>query len=251
MEGISTLVTSIATILWPIIVIGILVIFRKSVQGLIDSARGRKFTVKIGEMELSMDEFSKQQGDMIKDLQKRVNELQRKVDGRKTEAGTSLSKAMEDEVGAEELAEESQMPENARERESKPDAESVTLDIDDDISDILWVDDNPKNNAFLIDSLHYQGISVSTAANTQEAVERFKHGAFDCVISDSCRHEGKEVDNCQAGFELSSIIRELNEHVPIYIYTDEVDDKMKAKAQDVGATAITSSPSELLKLLSD
>ena len=88
MEGISTLVTSIATILWPIIVIGILVIFRKSVQGLIDSARGRKFTVKIGEMELSMDEFSKQQGDMIKDLQKRVNELQRKVDGRKTEAGT-------------------------------------------------------------------------------------------------------------------------------------------------------------------
>jgi CheY-like chemotaxis protein len=250
-EGISTLVTSIATILWPIIVIAILFLFRKSVQGLIDSARGRKFTVKIGEMELSMDELSKQQGDMIKDLQKRVNELQRKIEMKSAMLEATSMPKLEDEAGAEELAEESQEPENLRETASKPNAESVTLDIDDDISDILWVDDHPKNNAFLIDSLQYQGISVSTAANTEEAVERFKRGAFDCVISDSCRHEGKEMDNCQAGFELSSIIREMDEDVRIYIYTDEVDEKMRMKAQHVGATAITSSPSELLKLLSD
>ncbi|MCP4141154.1 MAG: response regulator [Chloroflexi bacterium] len=251
MEGISTLINSIATILWPIIVIGILFIFRKNVQGLIESARGRKFTVKIGEMELSMDEFSKQQGDMIKDLQKRVNELQRKIELKSTEPEAAPMAEMEEESGAEPVAEESAEPENARETASKPDAESVTLDIDDDITDILWVDDNPKNNAFLIDSLYYQGVSVSTAENTKEAVERFKHGAFDCVISDSCRHEGKEVDNCQAGFELASIIREMDEEVRIYIYTDKVDEKMRMKAQHVGATAITSSPSELLKLLSD
>ena len=169
MEGISTLVTSIATILWPIIVIAILFLFRKSVQGLIDSARGRKFTVKIGEMELSMDELSKQQGDMIKDLQKRVNELQRKIEMKSAMLEATSMPKLEDEAGAEELAEESQEPENLRETASKPNAESVTLDIDDDISDILWVDDHPKNNAFLIDSLQYQGISVSTAANTEEA----------------------------------------------------------------------------------
>ena len=51
MEGISSLINSIATILWPIIVVFILFLFRKNVQGLIESARGRKFTVKIGEME--------------------------------------------------------------------------------------------------------------------------------------------------------------------------------------------------------
>ncbi|MBT3188626.1 MAG: response regulator [Anaerolineae bacterium] len=249
MEGISNIISSVATILWPLIVIVILILFRKSVQALIESARGRKFTVKIGEMELSMDEFSKQQGDMIKDLQNRVNELQRKI-----EAKTDLPVA--DSPKAEELSFEERRVEIRREAdvplvESMFNAEIVTLDIDDDISDILWVDDNPRNNAFLIDSLHNQGISVSTAANTNEALERFKRGTFDCVISDSCRHEGKEVDNCQAGFELSSAIRELNEDVPIYIYTDEVDEKMKEKAHNVGATAITSSPSELLKLLSD
>lgn len=251
MEGISTLISSIATILWPGIVIAILIIFRKSVQGIIDSARGRKFTVKIGEMELSMDEFSKQQGDMIKDLQSRLNDLQRKIDAGDSEPETKLAPKKEAKAEAENKAARLQKEADAQQAESKPNSEVVTLDIDDDISDILWVDDNPKNNAFLIDSLHYQGISVSTAKNTKEAVERFEHGAFDCVISDSCRHEGKEVDNCQAGFELSSLIREIDKDVPIYIYTDKVDEKMKKKARNVGATAITSSPSELLKLLSD
>ncbi len=249
MEGYAPIIESIATILWPIIVIIILLSFRQNIQALIKSSETRKFTVKIGEMELNMDEFSKQQGDMIKDLQTRVNELQRQMERK----GNPITKA---EVSAETLGFEDRRvdvrrSEDAQRVARKPNAESVTLDIDDNINDILWVDDNPKNNAFLIDSLHYQGISVSTAAGTKEAVARFKHGAFDCVISDSCRHEGKTLANCQAGFELAGSIRELDDDVPIYMYTDEVDEKMKAKARNVGATAITSSPSELLKLLSD
>ncbi len=246
MEEISTIISSIATILWPLIVLLILIIFRKGVQALIDSALGRKFTLKVGEMELSMDEFSKQQGDMIKDLQTRVNELQRQVENK-----TKTSAKDSEELGFENRRVDIRRSEDSHDTESKPNVKSVTLDIDDDINDILWVDDNPKNNAFLIDSLHYQDIKVSTAKDTKEALERFKNGAFDCVISDSCRHEGKEFDNCQAGFELSSLIREINEDVPIYIYTDKVDEIMKKKARHVGATAITSSPSELLKLLSD
>lgn len=245
MEGTSALINSIATILWPLIVIIILLLFRKSVLGIMESARGRKFTFKVGEMELSMDEFSKQQGDMIKDLQTRVNKLQRQMEPK----GNALPSA--EELDFEDRRKDVRRAEDAPKAESKSNAERVTLDIDDDISDILWVDDNPKNNAFLIDSLHYHGVSVSTAKDTKEAINRFVHGAFDCIISDSCRHEGKEFDNCQAGFELSSQIRKINDDVPIYIYTDKVDEKMKIKAHNVGATAITSSPSELLKLLSD
>ena len=249
MEGTPALINSIATILWPLIVIIILLLFRKSVLGILESARGRKFTFKVGEMELSMDEFSKQQGDMIKDLQTRVNKLQRQMEPK----DDALNKAAlsEEELDFDDRRREVRRAEDAPKTASKPNAESVTLDIDDDISDILWVDDNPKNNAFLIDSLHYHGVSVSTAKDTKEAIDRFEHGAFDCVISDSCRHEGKKVENCQAGFELASRIRRMDEKVRIYIYTDEVNEKMKKKARNVGATAITSSPSELLKLLSD
>jgi CheY-like chemotaxis protein len=206
-------------------------------------------------MELSMDEFSKQQGDMIKDLQVRVNELQRKIEIKSAmleDAHLSAEELPEaEELTFEDRRVEIRRAEDTHKMASKPDAESVTLDIDDDISDILWVDDNPKNNAFLIDSLKHQNISVSTAKNTKEAIERFTHGSFDCVISDSCRHDGKEMENCQAGFELAGQIREQDDDVRIYIYTDKVDKKMKMKAHKVGANAITSSPSELLKLLSD
>ncbi|MBT7075106.1 MAG: response regulator, partial [Anaerolineae bacterium] len=187
------------------------------------------------------------QGDMIKDLQTRVNKLQRQVESKvspKVEASA-------EELGFNDRRKDIRRVEDTPLAESKPNAKSVALDIDDDISDILWVDDHPKNNAFLIDSLQYQGVAVSTATNTKEAIKRFEDGSFDCVISDSCRHDGKEVDNCQAGFELSSQIRKLDDDVRIYIYTDEVNEKMKMKAHKVGATAITSSPSELLKLLSD
>ena len=249
MEGISTIINSIAAILWPLIVIAILFTFRKSVAAVIDSARGRKFAVKIGEMELSMDEFSKQQGDMIKDLQTRVNKLQRQLETEDKEPADDLTS--KESIDLEERRVEIRREEDVLDTASKPNAKSVTIDIDDDIRDILWVDDHPKNNAFLIASLNKEGISVSTAAHTKEAIKRFERGAFDCVISDSCRREGEETRNHQAGFELASELRELGTNVPIYIYTDEVDEKMKKKAHHVGATAITSSPSELLKLLSD
>lgn len=248
MENTATLIEGIAALLWPLIVIFILLIFRKNVQGLIESARGRKFTVKIGEMELSMDELSRQQGDMIKDLQARVNALQRQL-----EPGTKAMKA-ETAIDAPPKAEESRTPEDAPDTLIQPwDADDLVESdqFDDDISDILWVDDHPKNNALLIDTLTKSDISVSVAENTAEALEHFKLGSFDCVISDTCRKEGKEIPNCHAGFELASRIRETDRKVPIYIYTDSVDEKMKKKASSVGATAITSSPSELLKLLRD
>ena len=249
MEGIAPIIESVAMILWPLILIIILLSFRKNIQALIKSSETRKFTVKIGEMELSMDEFSKQQGDMIKDLQARVNKLQRQME-MKGEVPANI-KIPAEELGFEDRRVKFRRATDAPLAESKPNAESVTLDIDDDISDILWVDDHPKNNAFLIESLNKEGISVSTAKHTKEAIKRFKHGAFDCVISDSTRLEGNEIQNHQAGFELAGALREIDKNVPIYIYTDEVNKKMKEKAHDVGATAITSSPSELLKLLSD
>jgi len=249
MEGIAPIIESIAMILWPVILIIILFSFRKNIQSLIKSSETRKFTVKIGEMELSMDEFSKQQGDMIKDLQTRVNELQRQME-RKGELITK-DEAPAEALGFEDRRVDVRRSEDAQRVARKPNAKSVMLDIDDDISDILWVDDHPKNNAFLIESLNKEGVSVSTAKHTKDAIKRFEHGAFDCVISDSTRLEGNEIQNHQAGFELAGALREIDKNVPIYIYTDAVNEKMKEKAHNVGATAITSSPSELLKLLSD
>jgi len=242
MENISTLIDSIASLMWPLIVIVILLIFRKSVEALIDSASGRKFSVKIGEMELSMDELSEQQAIMIDDLQQRVNQLQKKLES--NAVITAPEPALRD-IPPDTTAE----AEILRVAEIQQDEDEI--DLDDDISAILWVDDQPKNNALLIDSLRKHNINVVPAESTEEALDRFGDMTFNCVISDSCRHEGKKLENCQAGIELARKLREVNEDVPIYIYTDKVNPQLKQKAKDAGATAVTSSPSELLKFLSD
>ena len=80
MENASQLIDSVAKILWPIIVVFVLFSFRKNIQALIKSGESRKFSVKIGDMEVSMDELSKQQGDMIKDLQARINSMQKEME---------------------------------------------------------------------------------------------------------------------------------------------------------------------------
>lgn len=248
MESIATIIESIATILWPVIVIIILLSFRQNIQALIKSSETRKFQVKIGDMEISMDEFSQQQAMMIKDLQTRVNDIQRQLEG---DTPKAMAKAAVPEEVNPPAAVAAEPSEKRSVEEDTVEAHYEKIDLYNDISSILWVDDHPKNNAMLINSLQNSGITVSSAMNTKEAVERFKHGSFDCVISDSCRYEGRELNNCQAGIELASLIREENADVPIYLYTDKVDVKMKRKAEEAGATAVTSSPSELLKLLSD
>lgn len=239
MENAATIIDSLANLLWPLIVIFILFIFRKSVESLINSAaNGRKFSVKIGEMEISMDELSKQQAMMIADLQKRVNELQRKVEG-----GTAV---------LETALEEAPLTENLeRDLVRMTEAPDEDFEVDDDISSILWVDDHPTNNALLIDSLRKQGVKVIPAQSTQEALELFKETPFSCVISDSCRHEGKVLDNCEAGIQLARKLREINDEMPIYLYTDKANPQLKKEAENAGATAVTSSPSELMKFLRD
>lgn len=241
MENLSQLIDSTATILWPIIVIFILLSFRKNIQALIKSGESRKFSVKIGDMEVSMDELSKQQGDMIKDLQARINSMQKEMELIKQPAATTESQ-----------------PDASIAGPGEADAGAMSFGIgvdtdpfDDDISSILWVDDKPVNNAFLIDSLKYQGVEVTTAPSTQEGLEHFSRGSFDCIITDLSRNEGGLVANKQAGFELIRAIRKQNEGIPIYIYTAKIDERLRQKAEEVGATGLTTSPSELLQMLSD
>jgi CheY-like chemotaxis protein len=241
MENLSLLIDSLATIMWPTIVIIILFSFRKNIQDLIKSGESRKFSVRIGDMEVSMDELSKQQGEMIKDLQARIKTMQKEIDTIKE----STAKA----AGPSDL-----MAEEVAMVDAGATAFGIGVDtdpFDDDISSILWVDDKPVNNAFLIDSLKYQGVDVTNALTTQEGLDHFNRGSFDCIITDLSRKEGGLVTNKQAGFELIRAIRDENDEIPIYIYTAKVDVKLKQKSEEVGATGVTSSPSELLQMLGD
>jgi CheY-like chemotaxis protein len=220
MENLSAIIQSIASLAWPLIVIILLIGFRSNIEGLIDTAKSRKFTIKVAGNELTMDEANEQQRSLIADLQKQLGTLQTQVDT--LAKGRSISTLQETTKPAESQA------------------ESVRL--------ILWADDNPKNNSFLIQNLQDQGIQVVTVLSTKEALEKMRSVKFDRVITDMGRFEDGRF-NPIAGLELSKLIRETNVTIPIYMYTSSRATQEQRTVIEAGVTGITSSPNNLLNML--
>ena len=52
------------------------------------------------------------------------------------------------------------------------------------MNSILWVDDNPKNNSFLVERLSKLGIQVTQVLSTAEAISLLSSMSFDRIISD-------------------------------------------------------------------
>lgn len=77
MDGIQRLLQAVAVLLWPLIVLFIIILFRPAVSAIVESARSRKFTLKIGGQELTMEEANANQRSLIADLQDQVSEIKK------------------------------------------------------------------------------------------------------------------------------------------------------------------------------
>ena len=84
MKSAAVLISAIAGLLWPLIAIGILVTFGRSFLELLRSAKSRKFAIRIGGSEVSMDKASETTSEIIPSLQSKVgqNERRKKEQGR-------------------------------------------------------------------------------------------------------------------------------------------------------------------------
>lgn len=67
---------------------------------------------------------------------------------------------------------------------------------------ILWVDDTPRNNSYLVKILRHRGMMIDLAISTHEALERLRTKSYDIVISDMSRPEGMT-----AGLDLLTRVR--------------------------------------------
>lgn len=73
----SNAISSVASLLWPLVVLAVLVVFRRPLIRLINQG---DFTVKIAGEEISVGDLSRQQTDMITDVQKQLTALQVRVE---------------------------------------------------------------------------------------------------------------------------------------------------------------------------
>lgn len=217
MADVGKILEGIATLLWPVIIIILILLFKPAVAAIIESAKSRKFTIKIGGQELTMEEANEQQRKLITDIQSRVIALE---SGTKDNIQSSL------EIS-----------------ESSPPSQSVCE------TRILWVDDNPKNNSYFVQQLFDMGVNTDLALSTQEGLKRFNQVQYSLIISDIGRIE-RGMQRNTAGLDLLKEIRTKNPDIPFIILTTTNNvQKYKSQARGLGATLITSSPTELFAML--
>lgn len=234
------LLSGIAALLWPVIVIAILLLFRPAVAAIIESARSRKFTLKIGGQELSMEEANQAQQKIITDLQTQVAAIQNQL-----HANLATQKAPRPP----DVPSPSPVPPPAHVAPAPdPAPESVPVAARP-IKSILWVDDNPENNKYYVGQLTELGIRVDTVRSTIEALTRIANRRYDCIISDMGRQEDN-VFNDISGLDLLRAVRGKNPSIPFFFFSSP--EAVAAHGQDalkLGATGLTSSQTRLFGLL--
>ncbi|WP_280362571.1 response regulator transcription factor [Nocardia wallacei] len=111
-----------------------------------------------------------------------------------------------------------------------------------------WVDDNPQNNALIVDRLKRNGIRVDLARTTDEALTLLdKRRTYGAIVSDWGRTEkGTRISN--AGRRFAESARERGIDAPIIIYTSMFGpaDTRREEALQAGATFVTGSTTQLL-----
>lgn len=176
MDDLAKLISALASLAWPIVLATLLFNLYSPIRTLIESALKRKFTIKVAGNELTMEEASEQQRVIVNDIQSKLAELEKKLN---TNPNTTQAQL------------------------ASPAASSKR---------ILWVDDNPKNNSFLIASLEERGVRVDTALSTDEGILKFKQIQYDIVLSDMGRPESE-----RAGIDLAKK-NKINQPKDTYVY---------------------------------
>lgn len=216
MEDFAKLIEAVAAIAWPAIVVFVVVIFRPAVAGIIESAKSRRFTLKWGGQELTMEEVNEQQSNLISDLQTQLLDIRRRLN-----------------VAA----------------PAATDSEVTTAISTPNVTAVLWVDDNPKNNSYFIEQLMKAGIKVDIAETTAQGILLSTKQKYDYIISDMGRYEDG-TENPDAGIELLKTVRARDQKIPFIIYSSSHGIRQHGpEARELGVTALTTSPTELSGLL--
>ncbi|HEV2558272.1 MAG TPA: response regulator [Microvirga sp.] len=116
----------------------------------------------------------------------------------------------------------------------------------------IWVDDEPNNNALLVDKLSSDGFEIEIATSTSDALQRLNDGRFDLVISDMGRREPGKRYVPDAGLDLLKSMQAYGLEIPLVFYTSRPSvERFGSRAIQAGARAITASPLELYRAVNE
>jgi CheY-like chemotaxis protein len=218
MEHLARVLQAAAALAWPLVVLFVVCRFRKSADDILQALGSRldkAKKIKAGGFELTVADIRTQDAKLVQDLQDRVFDLEQRLTSAKAES-----------------PEESQL--------STSNARSTPT-----LRRVLWVDDNPMNNAALIEQLRLREVDVDTAVSTDEGLKRAGEKKYAAIITDMSR--GSDYD---AGITLTKSIRAHDEVTPIVVYCGPRSARAKRQdALNAGANEVTASATALMGFL--
>jgi CheY-like chemotaxis protein len=250
---VADLISAIAALLWPLLVIVVLLVFGRQILSKLKSSDD--VTLEIGGQRLNFKQATDQQSDMITDLQREVASLKRRLDYVDSGIWGTDSRRR---PGAEEVprAGASLDPEAETDKEfggATQDPVDTSWMLEEQERritpprTILWVDDHPENNAVLADSWRRDGAHVEIARSTGEALRLLEGHPYGLIISDMGRREsGADVPD--AGLRLLKKVRTSDPFTPFVLYGNV--DVFSEAAKSAGATMVTGSTFELMEFAS-
>ena len=222
----ASIIEAIGSLLWPLLVAVLLIRILPHVPGVVAdlrrALRTRAFTVKVAGAELTVEEATEQ--------------LRRQV--------TDLQDHMAAQLAAQAARGETLPPTPAGvDFGAAPAAEPARPTV-------LWVDDDPDDNALELAKLREDGIEVLLARSTAEAMDVLSlRRGVQAIVTDLGRAEEGEFRS-HAGLALLRQLHEAEQDQPVLVYTSarrlELD---RQDALDAGASAVTASPTELFAAL--
>lgn len=143
------LLSSIAQLAWPAVVLLGLLLFARPLARLLRSGSEREeVTIELGGQRVTLGKFREQQNEVAQDLRRQIDDLRRQL------AGGPPGPPPERRPAA-----------------------------------VLWVDDRPENNALLIDQLMTDGVQVDIARTTADGLARASRRSYGAVVTDMGRWE--------------------------------------------------------------
>lgn len=221
----ADLLPSIASVLWPVLAIVLACVIAPHLLRMLRQAR--EITLEVGGQKISLQLASEELRRQIVDLQEKAAQLE-----------------------AAESSQSDQLEDGRMAHDSTTAAEGDRSKPGSSLQRILWVDDRPDANVYEKAALaDLGGVQIRTAASTREGLRALKLSDFDVVISDIHRMEN-EREIPDAGLQFARRVREQGYEVPIVFYSSHRSiERYADEIDELGAQA-TSSPTELLALLS-
>jgi CheY-like chemotaxis protein len=201
MIELAALLRGLAGIAWPIAFVAVALLFRRFIAQMLTR---ESVNIRIAGMEVSVADAAKQTGEGVADLLKRVADLEDRIGGKFAPAE----------------------PRDPSDRERG--------------FSVLWVDDYPANNAFLIQQFEQEGIRIRKEISTRSAIAALGQERFGAIISDLGRQEDG-VENKMAGLDLGHAVRSAGDDTPILIFAGLRGLSNRERLKAAGATEVTTS----------